>query len=325
MAKILLTGVAGFIGSHLYNKLVQKHDVIAIDNLSTFSNFAIKQQRAQLLFGNNLTDSRFYTIDIEDESSLNALFEKEKFEAVIHLAALTGVRESIKNPSMYEKVNVNGFLSILEACKTFNVTKLIYASSSSVYGGHKEIPFRETATIDNLLNYYAVTKRMNELAAENYANLYDINAFGLRFFTVYGPWTRPDMATYTFIKNILEGKPITLFNDGELKRDFTYVDDIILSIDLLLSKLLYDTPIEKHMIFNIGEGKPILIKEYVSLLEKFLNKKALITYAPMNKEEMVCTFADCNKLFNYIGYKPQTTVEEGLLKTVDWYLKTFNY
>lgn len=324
MAKILLTGVAGFIGSHLYKKLVQNHHVIAIDNLTDFSNFEIKKKRAKALFGERLEHPDFFLQSINDKESLNKLFETEKFDAVVHLAAMTGVRESIKNPSIYEQVNVNGFLNILEACRKFGVNRLIYASSSSVYGGNQEIPFKETASIDNLLNYYAVTKRMNELAAENYANLYGINSFGLRFFTVYGPWTRPDMATFSFIKNISEGNPITLFNEGNLQRDFTYVDDIILSIDRLLNKLLNEPIAKKHMIFNIGEGQPIIIKDFVSVLEKHLNRKAIIEFAPMNKEEMVCTFADCEKLFSYIGFKPQTTIEEGLKKTVNWFLKEYS-
>jgi UDP-glucuronate 4-epimerase len=323
MAKILLTGVAGFIGSHLYKKLMQNHHVIAIDNLTDFSNYEIKQRRAKALFGERLEHPNFFLQSINDKESLTKLFETEKFDAVVHLAAMTGVRESIKNPSIYEQVNVNGFLNILEACRKFGVNRLIYASSSSVYGGNQEIPFKETASIDNLLNYYAVTKRMNELAAENYANLYGINSIGLRFFTVYGSWTRPDMATFSFIKNISEGNPITLFNEGNLQRDFTYVDDIILSINLLLDKLLDEPIAKKHMIFNIGEGQPIIIKDFVSVLEKHLKKKAIIEFAPMNKEEMVCTFADCEKLFSYISIKPQTTIEEGLKKTVNWYLKEY--
>jgi UDP-glucuronate 4-epimerase len=324
MAKILLTGVAGFIGSHLYKKLMQNHHVIAIDNLTDFSNYEIKQRRAKALFGERLEHPNFFFQNINDRESLAKRFETENFDAVVHLAAMTGVRESIKKPSIYEQVNVNGFLNILEACRNFGVNRLIYASSSSVYGGNQEIPFKETVPIENLLNFYAVTKRMNELAAENYANLYGINSFGLRFFTVYGPWTRPDMATFSFIKNISEGNPITLFNKGNLQRDFTYVDDIVFSINLLLDKLLSEPIKEKHMIFNVGEGQPIIIKDFVAVLEKHLKKKAILEFAPMNKEEMVCTFADCEKLFGYTGFKPQTSIEEGLKKTVDWYLKEYS-
>jgi UDP-glucuronate 4-epimerase len=319
-----LTGVAGFIGSHLYKKLMQNHHVIAIDNLTDFSNYEIKQRRAKALFGERLEHPNFFFQNINDRESLAKLFETENFDAVVHLAAMTGVRESIKKPSIYEQVNVNGFLNILEACRNFGVNRLIYASSSSVYGGNQEIPFKETVPIENLLNFYAVTKRMNELAAENYANLYGINSFGLRFFTVYGPWTRPDMATFSFIKNISEGNPITLFNKGNLQRDFTYVDDIVFSINLLLDKLLSEPIKEKHMIFNVGEGQPIIIKDFVAVLEKHLKKKAILEFAPMNKEEMVCTFADCEKLFGYTGFKPQTSIEEGLKKTVDWYLKEYS-
>jgi UDP-glucuronate 4-epimerase len=326
MAKVLVTGSAGFIGMHLCKMLTKKNEVVGLDDLNQFSNHALKLLRLNVLRQSALAKDVYpsslslHEIDITNTDKLNQLFAKEQFDAVIHLAALTGVRQSIKNPLLYQEVNVNGFLNILEACKKYNVSKLLYASSSSVYGGNIETPFKETASIENLLNYYAVTKRMNELAAENYANLYGINAIGMRFFTVYGPWTRPDMATYTFIKNIMKGEGIQLYNQGNLLRDFTYIDDVITAIILLLTKLFEHSEIRRHDLFNIGAGQPILVKDFVSILEEYLGKKANIEFATKNNEEMLCTFANCDKLFNYIGFKPNTSVHDGLKRTVDWYL-----
>ncbi len=320
MKKILITGVAGFIGSQLYKLLESNYEIVGIDNLTPFSNYEIKLQRVKDVFGESPNPSKYKIMDICDRKQIDDLFEQEKFDAVIHLAAMTGVRQSITNPQIYEQVNVNGFLNILEACRKYEVKNLIYASSSSVYGGNKDIPFKETASIENLLNYYAITKRMNELAAENYANLYEINTIGLRFFTVYGPWTRPDMATYTFIKNISEGKPISLFDGGNLQRDFTYVDDITTSIKLILNKLLLNENEHRHQLFNIGGGQPVLVKEYVAMMEQLMNKKAIVVNAPMNKEEMKLTYADSKKLTYFIDKTSYTTIEIGLRKTVDWFL-----
>jgi len=331
MAKILLTGAAGFIGLNVYQRLFQNHEIVALDNFSSFSNHQIKLDRLSHLTGlTNIewdeemrltnSDHLFYKIDITDTERLGRLFLEYQFDVVINLAAMTGVRQSITNPAIYEQSNIQGFTNLLELCRVHDVKKIIYASSSSVYGGNKQKVFREDAPIDNLLNYYAVTKRMNELAAENYANLYGIQAIGLRFFTVYGPWTRPDMATYSFIKNILEEKSITLFNHGNMERDFTFVDDIVESITRVLSKLLKGETSSPHAIYNIGEGKPVNLRDYLGILENILQKKAIIESAPMNKEEMISTFADCSRLFDFIGFKPTTTVDKGLEKTVDWYL-----
>ncbi len=332
MAKILLTGVAGFIGSHVYKKLSKNNEIIAIDNLTDFSNYEIKLHRLQELGlqtiecsnGDKLEHSKqaISKVDITNIEKLKQFFSAHKFDVVIHLAALTGVRQSITNPSVYEQVNVTGFTNIIECCKNHDVKKIIYASSSSVYGGNLDIPFQEDASIDNLLNYYAVTKRTNELTAQNYSALYQMQVIGLRFFTVYGPWTRPDMATFSFMKNMLEGKPITLFNNGNMERDFTYIDDIIESIARVLDKLLLMEKAKSfHAVFNIGEGKPINLNEYVKILEEKMKRMAIIENAPMNKEEMLRTFADCTKLFNFIDYKPTVSVDEGLGKTVEWFLE----
>jgi UDP-glucuronate 4-epimerase len=332
MAKILLTGAAGFIGYNVYKRLISSYDIVALDSFSPFSNYQIKIARLANLTGaspqwdeqRRLKSAKhvFYHIDISDIESLKEIFYTHTFDAVIHLAAMTGVRQSISHPDVYEQSNILGFTNILECCRLYNVSKLIYASSSSVYGGSKETPFRENAPIGKLLNYYAVTKRENELAAERFCSMYPMLAVGLRFFTVYGPWTRPDMATYTFMKNISEGKPIVLFNGGNMERDFTFVDDIVESISRVLSKLISGhNSLPSHNIYNIGEGKPVNLKDYVAILEGYLQKKAIIESAPMNKEEMESTFADCSRLLDFIGFKPTTSAEQGLSKTVEWFLK----
>jgi len=330
MAKILLTGAAGFIGLNVYQRLFQDHEIVALDNFSSFSNHQIKLDRLTYLTGNATAewdeemrlknnDHLFYKLDITDTDRLARLFAKHRFDLVINLAAMTGVRQSISNPVIYEQSNIQGFTNLLELCRIHHVGKVIYASSSSVYGGNKQTLFREDAAIDNLLNYYAVTKRMNELAAENYTTLYDMEAIGLRFFTVYGPWIRPDMATYSFIKNILEERPITLFNHGNMERDFTFVGDLVESITRVLHKMLNGETSSPHAIYNIGEGKPINLRDYLGILENIIQKKAIIETAPMNKEEMISTFADCSRLFDFIGFNPTTGVEKGLQKTADWY------
>jgi UDP-glucuronate 4-epimerase len=321
MKKILITGVAGFIGSHLYKLLSSKYELIGIDNLSAFSNYDIKLDRLNDVFGDYSNSAQFLEIDICDKAALEQLFSDNQFDAVIHLAAMTGVRQSIHNPEIYGQVNVNGFLNVLEVCRKRKVKKLIYASSSSLYGGNKEIPFKETAPIENLLNYYAITKRMNELAAENYANLYGISAVGLRFFTVYGPWTRPDMATYTFMKSINEGSTISLFDAGNLQRDFTYIDDITNAISLVLEKMIHQENPSRHEVFNIGVGRPVLVKDYVAMISALMNQMAITENAPMNKEEMKITFADSQKLTRFIEKTPYTNIELGLRKTVDWFIE----
>lgn len=331
MAKILLTGAAGFIGYNAYRQLSLDHDVVALDNFSTFSNYQIKLDRLQDLTGDISTwtadgklindKHKFYRCDIADMNQIKGLFEAHKFDIVIHLAAMTGVRQSITQPEAYKDSNITGFQNVLECCRIYDVKRLVYASSSSVYGGSTDTPFRESAVIDKLLNYYAVTKRENEQAAERYSSLYGMEVIGLRFFTVYGPWTRPDMATYTFMDNIITGKPISLFNHGNMERDFTFVGDVVESLERITMKLQGAEHAASHFIYNIGEGKPVNLRNYVQVLESKLHKKAIIENAPMNEGEMLLTFADCTRLFEFIGYKPRTTVEDGLEKTVEWFLK----
>ncbi|MCW3127498.1 MAG: nucleotide sugar epimerase [Bacteroidetes bacterium] len=332
MAKVLLTGAAGFIGYNAYMRLSADHEVVALDSFSAFSNYQIKQDRVEDITGSRLAwdsngklisrDHSFYHIDIADMDQVKRLFSQYEFDIVVHLAAMTGVRQSITEPQEYERSNVLGFLNIMECCGMHDVKKVIYASSSSVYGGSVHIPFREDEQIDKLLNYYAITKRENEIAAEKYSSSYQMQIVGLRFFTVYGPWTRPDMATYTFMDNIMSDKAIKLFNHGNMERDFTYVGDIVESISKIISKLEQKDATEpSHAIYNIGEGKPIHLRKYVEVLESKLHAKAIIENAPMNEGEMLVTFADCSKLFEFIGFRPTTTIEEGLDKTVEWFLK----
>ena len=240
---------------------------------------------------------------------------------MIHLAAMTGIRQSVEQPDIYEKVNVRGFFNIIECCRKFNVKKLLFASSSSVYGNCQDIPFTEKSNTDTPLNLYAATKKMNELIAHSYASLYQIHCVGLRFFTVYGPWNRPDMATYTFIENIALGLPIKLYNSGKMKRDFTYVSEIVDSIQKLADIMLVgnsDLPIP-YQIFNIGGGYPVSLIEYVETIEKLLEKKAIIKNDILQKGEMLNTYADCSALSEFIGFKPQIDFTKGLAQTVGWY------
>jgi UDP-glucuronate 4-epimerase len=335
MAKVLLTGAAGFIGYHAYKKLSQGHEVVALDSFSAFSNHQIKIDRVSDVSGESLSwdgagklvsnGVNFYQTDIAEMEAVSKIFLKYQFDIVMHLAAMTGVRQSITEPEQYERSNVRGFENILACCKTYGVKKLIYASSSSVYSGSSETPFKEEAPIGNLLNYYAISKHENELAAERASTKEQMQIVGLRFFTVYGPWTRPDMATYTFMENISADKPIKLFNHGNMERDFTYVGDIVESISRILTKLEHEkstTP--SHSLYNIGEGRPVNLRDYVTILESKLHKKAIIQNEPMNPREMLVTWADCSKLFDYIGFKPSVTVNEGLDKTVEWFLEYKN-
>jgi UDP-glucuronate 4-epimerase len=331
MAKILLTGAAGFIGSHVFRRMAEIHEVIAIDNLTAFSNQDIKLKRIANLTGHKPADGNFNKIetgnfvfsklDILDEAALDKLFSDSHFDLVIHLAAMTGIRQSVEHPDIYEKVNVRGFYNILESCKKHGVKRLLFASSSSVYGACQDVPFTEQSNTDTPLNLYAATKKMNELMAYSYATLHHIHCIGLRFFTVYGPWTRPDMATYTFIESILNGRAIKLFNSGNMERDFTYVDDVVESIDKITLKMIQEhvDSIPAFRIFNIGEGKPINLKNYLAIIESLLGKSAIIENHPLQKGEMIRTYADCSSLFAYTGFKPRIWVNEGLAETINWF------
>ncbi len=332
--KILITGAVGFVGFHLSTKLSESNwDVVGIDNLNDYYSVELKTDRLKELEKYN--NFSFLKIDLGDKETLFKLFEKEKFSYVINLAAQAGVRYSIQNPYTYVDSNIKGFLNILEACRNFSVEHLIYASSSSVYGSNVKQPFSESDNVDHPVSLYAATKKSNELMAHTYSDLYKIPTTGLRFFTVYGPWGRPDMAYYSFTKDILEGKQINVFNNGNLKRDFTYIDDIIDAIEKLIIKVpeineSWDriksdpaTSFAPYRVFNIGNNQPVKLMDFISVLETKLGKEANKKFLEMQPGDVLSTYADITKLSKLIGYKPTTSIEYGLEKFVQWY-KNYN-
>ena len=332
---IFVTGAAGFIGFSLCKKLLDYEDqIIGIDNLNPYYEVKLKQARITNLKekAKNL-NKKFIFIkeNIENKEELEKLFEEYKPIYVIHLAAQAGVRYSIKNPHAYIQSNIVGFLNILEGCRKNPVKNLIYASSSSVYGGNINMPFSETKGVDHPVSLYAATKKSNELMAHSYSHLYDIPSIGLRFFTVYGPWGRPDMALFLFAKSMIENKPIQVFNNGKMLRDFTYIDDIVESIYLLIKKQINnDNDFDKFnpdpskswapfKVFNIGNSDPVPLMEYIYALEEVLGKKAIIEYLPMQPGDVEATFADTSLLESYIGFKPKTNIKDGIKKFIEWY------
>lgn len=327
---ILITGAAGFIGSHLWELLSNTYNLVLLDNLATFSNYNIKLNRLQnkgldisnIQLGDVIAieNHSFYFEDINNKQILTSILQKHQVEYVIHLAAATGVRKSITHPEIYTASNTLGFNTLLSVCHTQGVKNIIYASSSSVYGDDTPVPFSEDAPCNNPLSYYAVTKKNNELTAHSYAANYHMNLIGLRFFTVYGPWSRPDMANYKFMNAIANNSEITLFNNGLFKRDFTYVSDIVFSIQLLLNKMI-EGNYYKNEIFNIGNSSPVLVQNYLALIEKEMKTKATIVNQKADKEEMDITFSNSDKLFNEINYKPTVSIEEGIKNSVAWFLK----
>lgn len=338
--KILITGAAGFIGFHLAKKLIEnKISVIAIDNLNDYYDVNIKKERVKILkkiAKKNKIFFKLYKFDLSDKNKFKKI-SKIKFNIIINLAAQAGVRYSLQKPHSYIKSNIEGFLNILELARNIKRSTVIYASTSSVYGGSKDIPFTEKNSAVHPLQLYAATKRSNELMAHAYSYLFSINTVGLRFFTVYGPWSRPDMSLYTFAKNIIDGKPIKIFNKGNHIRDFTYVDDIVLSIyKLILShkykkykiKKIIDTknpssssaPFE---IYNIGNNKPTKLMYYIDLIEKGLGKKANKNFVKFQKGDIQNTHANVNKLIKKIKFKPSTSIEKGVKNFCDWFLSYY--
>ena len=315
--KILVTGCAGFIGYHFTNNILSKRNisVIGIDNINDYYDVNIKKNRLKnLKKKNNFT---FYKIDLLEFNKLNKLIKKNKIKYIIHLAAQAGVRFSIENPRTYFDNNIKGFFNILEISKINNIKHLIYASTSSVYGDNKEFPLSEEYKTDSPLSFYAASKKTNEVMAHSYSYIYKIPSTGVRFFTVYGPFGRPDMALFKFTKNILNNKQIELFNGGLHVRDFTYVDDIINGIISIINR-----PSKKEIpynIFNIGNGKPKKLLDYLKNIEKYLNKKAKIKKLPIQTGDIVKTHADIKKLKKYSNYVPRTNIEKGILKFIDWY------
>ncbi|ETK23932.1 UDP-glucuronate 4-epimerase [Pseudomonas grimontii] len=316
---VLVTGVAGFIGFHVARRLCEQGiEVVGIDNLNAYYSVELKQARLAQL--KELPSFTFHRLDITDAKGLSTLFERHDFEQVIHLAAQAGVRYSLEEPGAYAQSNLVGFVNILEACRHHRPAHLIYASSSSVYGANTCMPFRVEDAVDRPLSLYAATKRANELSAYSYSHLYGLRASGLRFFTVYGPWGRPDMALFKFTRAMLAGEPVDIYNHGEMARDFTYIDDIVESI--LRLRLRPPEAVDSepaHQIFNIGRGQPVKLLEFVDCLEAALGLRAERRYLPMQAGDVPQTWADVTALTRWIDFQPQVSVDTGVQAFVDWY------
>ena len=317
--QILITGVAGFIGYHLTQRLlVEGHQVYGIDNLNDYYDITLKQARLEQLLSQN--DFEFNCLDISHRSLIMELFKKYSFEYVVHLAAQAGVRHSLKNPEPYIDSNLVGFANILEGCRHNHINHLVFASSSSVYGSNKKVPFSVTDNADRPVSLYAATKKANELMAYAYSHLYRIPMTGLRFFTVYGPWGRPDMAYFKFVQAITEKKPIDVYNYGKMKRDFTYIDDVVEAIVRIVSKSPLNTLDQPpYKIYNLGNNNPVELTEFIEAIETALNMKAIKNFLPMQPGDVLSTYADIDELVNDIGFRPTTTITQGLRQFVVWY------
>lgn len=328
--RILVTGTAGFIGSTLAIQLLERGDeVIGVDNLNDYYEVSLKEARLARLTGHpNFTDVR---LSVEDRDGMEKLFEKYKPQRVVHLAAQAGVRYSLENPHAYIDSNVVGFMNILEGCRHHNVENLVYASSSSVYGANESMPFSVHDNVDHPVSLYAATKKTNELMAHTYSHLYGIPTTGLRFFTVYGPWGRPDMALFLFTKSILDGKPIDVFNYGNHRRDFTYIDDIVEGVIRTLDQVAQPntewdgqkpdpgTSKAPYRIYNIGSNNPCELLRYIEVIEDCLGKKAEKNLLPLQPGDVPDTYANVDALIEDVDYKPSTPLEEGIAKFVEWY------
>ena len=321
--RILITGVGGFIGFHVAKKLIKKNNIIVgIDNLNTYYDPKLKKKKIEIL--NNLSKKNkakffFYKTNICDNKKLDLIFKKFKFQKVIHLAAQAGVRYSLEAPREYLKNNLDGFFNIIDNCRIFKIKRLIFASSSSVYGEQNKIPFKESFSTDNPIQFYAATKKANEVMAHSYSKLYKIEIVCLRFFTVYGPWSRPDMALFDFVKKIIEKKPINLFNYGKHSRDFTYIDDVVDGVKKCLIFKFPKKDKKKFIIFNIGYGKSIKLITFVKTIEKFLGTKAKLNFLPLQKGDIIKTYSNISRTKKYLNYKPKTNVSVGINKFVKWY------
>ena len=331
--KILVTGAAGFIGMHSAKKLLDEgHEVIGIDNLNDYYDVTLKEDRLKLLEG--YKNFRFLKLDIKDQKDVVDLFKKESPQRVLHLAAQAGVRYSIQNPYIYIDSNIQGFINILEGCRTIKTEHLVFASSSSVYGGNTKVPFSEHDNVDHPVSLYGATKKANELMAHTYSHLYQIPTTGLRFFTVYGPWGRPDMSPMLFTKAILADEPIQVFNHGDMMRDFTYIDDIVASVNETLFKTAmpninfdgqHPDPATSHApyrIFNIGNSHPVPLMQFIETIEDALGKKAIKRMMGMQAGDIKITSADTSELNQWVNFKPNTSIREGVKRFIDWY-KTY--
>ena len=327
MNSVLVTGCAGFIGFHLSNRLLELgFRVVGLDNLSPYYDEGLKAARLGILQAKK--DFHFIKVDIADRTGLKAVFAGEEFGPIIHLAAQAGARYSLENPDLYVKSNLTGFVNLLEESHQRKVPHLVYASSSSVYGANKKIPFSEKDNVDFPVSLYAATKKSNELLAHVYAHLYALPVTGLRFFTVYGPWGRPDMALFKFCKAIINGEPVDVYNHGKMLRDFTYVDDIVAAI----IRLMKTPPVAgqgpspssaPYRVYNIGNNQPVELMRLVELVEQHIGKKAKLNMLPMQPGDVPVTYADVDELARDIGYRPETSIEVGVARFLEWYRRHY--
>jgi UDP-glucuronate 4-epimerase len=317
--KILVTGCAGFIGMHVSRYLLdQGHEVIGIDNLNDYYSPQLKIDRLKQI--ESFSRFEFVEMDIVDQQEIDQLFSKHAFNRVVHLAAQAGVRYSIQNPKAYIDANITGFFNMLEACRHHGTEHFVYASSSSVYGQNTKLPYSETDPVDHPVSLYAATKKSNELMAHTYSHLYGFPSTGLRFFTVYGPWGRPDMSPFIFIKAILEKKPIQLFNYGNMSRDFTYIDDIVRGVVEVLAKPPTKSEGKNlHRVLNIGNNQPVKLTEYVKTMEKIAGVRAIVELMPMQPGDVLSTCADTEMIGELTSFKPSTPLTLGLSHFIDWY------
>lgn len=334
--KILVTGTAGFIGSYVVKALLAEgHEAVGLDSINDYYDVELKYARLveagiqrEMIEEKVLVQSshyplyRFIKLDLTDRAELTRLFETERFEVVLNLAAQAGVRHSIENPYAYIESNVMGFLNILENCRHYPVRHLIYASSSSIYGLNEKVPYEEDDQVDTPVSLYAATKKSDELMAHAYSKLYGIPTTGVRFFTVYGPWGRPDMAPYLFMKAVMAGEAIKVFNHGQMRRDFTYIDDIIEGVMKMVAHPSTDSI--PYRIYNIGNSTPVELEHFISVIEQTTGRKAIRQMMDMQPGDVVCTYADTSRLQQDFGYKPVTSVEEGIRRFYDWYVAYTN-
>jgi UDP-glucuronate 4-epimerase len=334
--KILVTGAAGFIGSATAQRFLERDcEVVGLDNLNEYYDVTLKEARLKRLTGH--ANFRFVKLDLADSTGVAALFARERFPRVVHLAAQAGVRYSLENPHAYVQSNVTGTLNILEGCRHTGVEHLAYASTSSVYGANTNMPFSVHKGVDHPLSLYASSKRANELMAHNYSALFKLPTTGLRFFTVYGPWGRPDMALFLFTRNILEGKPIDVFNNGHHQRDFTYVDDIAEGVVRASERIARPNPnwdskspdpassFAPYRLYNIGNNRPVQLLHYIEVIEEALGRKAIKNFLPLQPGDVPETFADIDDLVRDVGYRPATPVEVGVRRFVDWFCEYYGY
>jgi UDP-glucuronate 4-epimerase len=334
MAPVLVTGAAGFIGYHLAERLLaQGRQVVGIDSLDPYYSVDLKKARLQRLQANS--GFEFTLGDIAEADDLNALFEQHRFKLVYNMAAQAGVRYSIENPQAYVRANVVGFVNLLECCRHYSVENLIYASSSSVYGAGTQLPFSTHQSVDHPLSVYAATKKSNEMLAHSYSHLHRLPATGVRFFTVYGPWGRPDMAMFLFAKAILAGEPINVFNHGKMQRDFTYIDDVVEALTRLADRPAAPNPnwsgtapdlassTAPHRLYNVGNHNPVELMRLIEVLEQTLGRKAETNFLPMQPGDVPATYADIDDLAHDVGFAPSTSIETGVANFVAWYRDYF--